>query len=240
MRIRIVFFTFFSLLAISACQPSTPQSSKTGTGNVQAVPPEKKPQTVSELQAPADKGDLAAQFDLGMMYLEGSGVLQDARKGVDLLTRAANQGDAMAQFNVGMTYYQGVKGVAQNYEKAIEWFTKGVANNDDRSEYNLGVMYYRGEGMVEDRQKAFDLFLKSALQGYGKAAYNLGVMYARGEGTKKPDVVEAYGWFTLAGNFGDEKAAGVLKQLTNEFTATQKSRAEVRLKELEKMIVKIK
>ena len=49
----------------------------------------------------AEQGDANAQYNLGVMYIEGQGVSQDYKQAAKWFTRAAEQGDAVAQFNLG-------------------------------------------------------------------------------------------------------------------------------------------
>ena len=54
-----------------------------------------------EFRPPAEQGEAAAQFALGLMYDNGRGVPEDDRQAVLWYRKAAEQGDARAQFNLG-------------------------------------------------------------------------------------------------------------------------------------------
>ena len=69
----------------------------------------------------AEQGLASAQNDLGVMYLDGKGVLQDAREAVKWFRKAAEQGDAGAQNNLGLMYEYGY-GVLQDFIRAHMWF----------------------------------------------------------------------------------------------------------------------
>ena len=58
--------------------------------------------TQSVLFENANRGDASAQFDLGLMYYGGQGLLQDYTKAVYWFHRAAVQGHAEAQYNLGV------------------------------------------------------------------------------------------------------------------------------------------
>ena len=60
-----------------------------------------------ELLPLAQHGHAAAQFYLGMMYIKGWGVPQDAAAAAQWSRRAATQGLAEAQYNLGMMYVRG-------------------------------------------------------------------------------------------------------------------------------------
>jgi TPR repeat protein len=69
----------------------------------------------------AEQGGDAAQFNLGSMYDNGQGVIQDYKAAVKWYTLAAEQGYSRAQFNLGSMYENG-QGVFQNYTRAHMWY----------------------------------------------------------------------------------------------------------------------
>lgn len=69
----------------------------------------------------AEAGDPDAQYQLGIMYYRGEGVMQDYREAADWYQGAAEQGDTEAQLNLGLMYAQGL-GVKQDYVQAYRWF----------------------------------------------------------------------------------------------------------------------
>ena len=67
----------------------------------------------------AEQGDPDAQTNLGFMYENGQGVLQDYAEAVKWYRLAAEQGDVVAQYNLGFMYEMG-KGVPQDYAEAVK------------------------------------------------------------------------------------------------------------------------
>lgn len=57
------------------------------------------------LQKSAQQGDKEAQFQLGVMYENGQGVLKDPAKAVSWYQKAAAQNHALAQNNLGWAYF---------------------------------------------------------------------------------------------------------------------------------------
>src|SRR5918911_1031109 len=55
----------------------------------------------------AEAGDAPSQFNLGLMYLDGTGVPQNDEKAVEWFRRSADQGYAKAQGNLGALYATG-------------------------------------------------------------------------------------------------------------------------------------
>ena len=52
------------------------------------------PDLITEIRRQAEQGDVDAQFNLGFMYVEGQGVLQDDAEAARWLRLAAEQGHA--------------------------------------------------------------------------------------------------------------------------------------------------
>ena len=69
----------------------------------------------------AEAGSPSAQFIIGIMYQEGTGVRSDGNEAAAWYARAGEQGHAEAQFNLGTMYRYG-RGVWQDYVEAFAWF----------------------------------------------------------------------------------------------------------------------
>src|ERR1700676_4638865 len=65
----------------------------------------------------ADQGYFLAQFMLGNMYFNGSGIPRDYARAMQWYSLAANQNCAPAQNNLGVMYLQG-HGAPQDYVRA--------------------------------------------------------------------------------------------------------------------------
>ena len=90
----------------------------------------------------AEQGDAGAQNLLGVLYVTGQGVPQDAQEAVKWYRRPAEQGHAGAQYSLGLKYYYG-EGVTQNYIHAHMW-------------WNLTA--HAGDGWDKEmKEKAYDL-----------------------------------------------------------------------------------
>ncbi|MBT3888655.1 MAG: sel1 repeat family protein [Nitrosomonadaceae bacterium] len=77
----------------------------------------------------ADKGHATAQFNLGVMHENGTGVVQDFKKSVGWYRMAAEQGYVKAQFNLALMY-EGGKWVKQDYILAHMWYNLAAKNGD--------------------------------------------------------------------------------------------------------------
>ena len=77
-------------------------------------------------------GFAEALLDLGLAYLKGEGVPQNATHGYSLMIRAAKQGNAAAQYNMGYLYRNGV-GVESNMDEAIKWYRLSAAQDYEQA-----------------------------------------------------------------------------------------------------------
>lgn len=77
----------------------------------------------AQIKQDAQRGNAAAQYNLGVMYNQGLGVRQDYTLARQWYEKAASQGHAKAQVNLGMMYEGGL-GVRQDLGAAKEWYGK--------------------------------------------------------------------------------------------------------------------
>ena len=112
----------------------------------------------------ADEGNAAAQYNLGVIYENGSGVAQQYKTAVQWYTLAADQGYVEAQYNLGVIYENG-SGVAQQYDTALRWYTLASAQGHANAQNNLGAMYYKGAGVQKSNAYAHIWFNIAASSG---------------------------------------------------------------------------
>ena len=80
----------------------------------------------------AEQGDAAAQFNLGLMYDKGDGVLKDFSEALKWYRLSAEQGQAPAQRNLGVMYEFG-NGVLQDKLTAHMWYNIASANGHKKA-----------------------------------------------------------------------------------------------------------
>ena len=102
----------------------------------------------------AEKGDPAAQYLLGTLYVEGKGVERDDTTAFTWFQRAANQGDARAQYNLGASYVEGA-GVQKSETEAAKWFLRAANQGMAFAQLNLALLYAAGKGVPHDNVEAF-------------------------------------------------------------------------------------
>ncbi len=103
------------------------------------------------------------QYNLGQMYNNGEGVLQNYKTAVKWYTLAAEQGHASAQYNLGVMYTNG-DGVTENYVKAHMWANIARYNG---SENTKKLMEFLVAKMTQEQiAKAQDLAQECVTRDY--------------------------------------------------------------------------
>lgn len=78
---------------------------------------------IPKLREAMQLGDVPATANLGIMYLQGTGVAANPTQAIDLLVRAADEGNRVAAENLGQIYAQGLH-VRRDVARAVGWFRK--------------------------------------------------------------------------------------------------------------------
>ncbi|MDP6603208.1 MAG: tetratricopeptide repeat protein [Rhodospirillales bacterium] len=152
---------------------------------------------VSALSKAAETGDFQAQYELGVRYHRGDGVVADASIAARWFAAAAAQGHIRARTMLGTLYENGA-GVKRDFFKAADLYRLAARRgNDADAQYALGNLHYNGRGVAHDYDEAFHWFELAANQGHAAAQFLIGVMLEEGWG-REPDYVMAYIWYSRA------------------------------------------
>jgi len=155
---------------------------------------------INEFKPLVVEGYAPAQYQMGLIYLNGNGVRKDPGQAFELFSLAADQNYPDAQFQLAVMYTDGI-GVKQNKKMAFELTEKAAKKGLASAEFNLGVMYYNGEGVVKNYLIASRWYQKAANQNYALAQFNLALMYYEGKGVEK-DIEKSYIWNTISARNG--------------------------------------
>jgi hypothetical protein len=85
------------------------------------VPPSEPAARAGSYMARAKAGDPAAQYDVGVLYARGDGLVQDYASAFSWFHAAAAQGNVAAQYNLGVLYAEG-RGVSADQSEALNWY----------------------------------------------------------------------------------------------------------------------
>lgn len=141
----------------------------------------------------AETGDADAEYNIGLLYMNGLGVKKNSRYARQLFMAAAEQGQADAQYNLGLMYYQG-NTVFRSNKDAFTWWSKAAAQNHAPAQYNLGILYAYGMWVGQDLDKALELWRAAADQGNKDAIAALIRAYEKGEFGVTRNPVKAASW----------------------------------------------
>lgn len=98
----------------------------------------------------AEAGDAKAQYNLGVLFLNGWGVTQNYVAALEMYRLAASQGFPDAQFSLGVLYSKG-QGIPKDYEQAFDLYRLAAKQGFVDAQHNLGVSYEFGSGVNQDR-----------------------------------------------------------------------------------------
>lgn len=159
----------------------------------------------AEFSKLADAGDPHGQFNLGVLYLTGSGVDPDPVAAAAWHQKAAEQGLASAQHGLGVLYYKGL-GVKKSYREALTWFRRAAAQKYAHSEFNIAVMYFNEQGLVRNDLEIIKWLSLAAARDFPAAQFRLGQMYEKAVIFSQDHRTALY-WYRLAVANGAKQAA---------------------------------
>ena len=112
---------------------------------------------VSLYEIAVGEGDDSAMNDLGALYYDGRGCLQDFAQAIRYYDMAAKRGNRQAQENLGYCYYYG-RNVPIDYQKAFHYFALGAFDGHLNSLYKIGDMYQNGYYVERNPEEAFRIY----------------------------------------------------------------------------------
>lgn len=159
----------------------------------------------------AGRGNSDAMVNVGQIYENGWGVLQDYGQARQWYEKAAGAGNTDAMKDLGNLFNE-AHGVPQDYDQARQWYQKGADAGNFKAMTDLGNLYARGSGVTRDYGQARQWYEKGANGGEPVAMLNLGALYASGHGVTQ-DFAQARQWFLKAVAKGENHAMNRLGAL---------------------------
>lgn len=156
----------------------------------------------------AEQGDAEAEFLMGGIYKDGSGVEADAEKAFEWYRRSAEHGFATSQKIVAMLYYKG-EGVAQDVEEGLRWDRMAAGQGDAHDQFSLAMSLLTGLYVPPDPVEAAEWFRKAAEQGDEQSQIMLGQLLAEGT-DDEAKLAEAAVWLRKGAESGDVDSAFLL------------------------------
>ena len=118
---------------------------------------------LAEWKPLAEQGDAIAQFNLGLLYDNGKGVIEDDKEAVKWYRLAAEQGNASAQLSLGAMYLAGL-GVIQDNVYGHMWLNIAASQGGESARTARDIAVKRMT--PQDISKAQDLARLCVEQNY--------------------------------------------------------------------------
>lgn len=202
--------TTLSLLAV-LCTPAALAQQKEETFS-EIVPgdPSSDP---ANLIARAQRGDVRAMNNIGLLWARGVGVDKpNYEEAMRWWKEAAKHGYPLAMNNIGLLFANG-QGVPRDPLKALAWWKRSAELGNGWAMNNIGDLYERGEGVEQSDALALEWYEKGAEADEPLAMYNMGSLHERGRGAAQ-DFKAALRWYARAADRGIAYAMHSLGQLT--------------------------
>jgi TPR repeat protein len=194
------------------------------------------------LREAANEGIAEAQYNLGVCYLGGAGVVADAVIANSWFERAAKQGWVDAQFKLAYSYAKG-RGIRKDLKLAHRWCLKAAEQGDPECQFIVIGNYLEGLGVEKDvatglkwairlgtRENPEDLTTSAHIT---SARMNLSRAYRDGTWGIPADKSAAYSWLLLANeskrDFSVKEQEGVIadmRRLEGVLSDAEKRRAQ--------------
>ncbi len=184
------------------------------------------PEAINIWTSEATAGDSDAQYILGALHYDGTGVPQSDSEAMKWFQASAEQGYALAQNALANMYFSG-KGIPTDYELAVKWWLLAAEKGMPDSQNNVAGAYRDGLGVEKDIEAAIMWFEKAAFQRDGEAMISLGGVYHE-EGNSEM----AYVWWYVAGMMGSEDARKNVEILDGRLTSDQIESAQASAKKI--------
>ena len=183
------------------------------------------------LETSAQEGYVPAQYDIGMLFMDGIDVLQNYEKGIYWLTEAAKKDNQKAQNKLAHCYYNGT-GVDVNMKGAYGWWRRAAeplngASPSAEALMNCGICNMTGKGAEKDDSRAEDYLLRASKLGLPHAQYCLGLLY------KEHNIkIKSHAWLNIA-------ATGKHNNAIKERNELEKSMSPNEVREAQQIAEKI-
>ena len=158
----------------------------------------------------ARKNNVAAVFNIALLYEKGLGVEQDLIEAEKWFKKAAKKKYPLAQYRLAQLLAD-----REDYQQAMDLYLAAANQGHTTSQYYLAVMHLQGTAGQKDYTLAFSWMKKAAEAGDVDSQYLLGVLYERGYGTEI-DVEQARYWLAKAVALGHEQAKAVLDKMNEK------------------------
>ena len=111
------------------------------------------PKAADWFRKSADAGFADAQYNLGLLYLDGKGVEKDQVSAAELFSKAALQGLPEAAMDYGVLVFRG-EGVQKNETVGAQWMLVSARHGNVVAQNRIARLYATGRGVALDPVEA--------------------------------------------------------------------------------------
>jgi TPR repeat protein len=152
----------------------------------------------------SERGSSPAKNRLGLLHIQGNGVLQDYALGATLICDAAVSGDMNGAFNCARLTQEG-RGVSQDGAVALSWFEAAADLGHIEAKIVLADALIAGTFGPPDVAQAVILIQETVALGVPAGLYKLAELHVAGTGVAQ-DPIAAHQYFNLAASLGHPAA----------------------------------
>jgi len=152
------------------------------------------------LERLAERGNVDAQFELGIRYLGGEGFEQNPEKAALWLQKAADQHNLAAMNALGTMCEEGI-GLPKDEKKAFEWYQRAAKFGFPLAQQNLSECYQLGKGVAQDSVESVKWLERAAHQDFAPAEAAYAWRLEHGVGIDK-NTKTAARWYLRAAQKG--------------------------------------
>lgn len=172
----------------------------------------------------ANQGNVTAQVKLGNRYASGNGVPLSMKNAIYWWMKAANADNPEAQNALAECYASG-NGVYMNYQQAMAWWNKAATAGNVLAMVHLAERYTLPPDDGEpDLVTAKYWWTKAAEAGDAYAMCRLGECLEKGLGVPLANLEDAFKWYRLASQNGNEEAQEHCKRFSRSVTGKIKTK----------------
>lgn len=117
----------------------------------------------------ASDGHAIAAYNLGLMYVRGTGVQKDAAAARKYFGQAAAAGHVNAMYNLGYLY-DDTEGTPTDYSQAFRYYYQAAERGHAAAQAKLAALYGLGKGVRKDHKAAMHWLQRAAKNGDADAA----------------------------------------------------------------------
>jgi len=158
----VLFLGFFMLLVQAQAQEDSGTPSNYLLG-IQAYQQGEFRRAFDAWSLGAYEGNAEAQYNMGVLYLEGKGVEQNIEQARAWFLEAAKQQHAEALYNLGHMSLSGL-GVEKDVPAALSWWKRASEGGYAQAQFNYGRALYLGIEGHEDKSAGLALIRRAAEQ----------------------------------------------------------------------------